>query len=313
MKTFASFILSFMAVTAMSSIAVAQVQLPEFSISNVPTIEFETSDAIDYETAFAKIQNPMMRDTMRLQYQINLLERLIRRQTEIQRIAESYEKIGVPFKQPAPPESSCRQLPVNVLCMAFYPESSKYKDLITERQDEFEKDQRRQMQDMIFDINANGFDAHNNDNPAVAEMMRQQKSNRNPDSLYIWSDIRCLASNCSALLIEKEDPNIRFRIRNGEALPEGGKINKITSSGVVASFEGKNYNLLPEAASGGNQIDPRPDTSNIANLLSDNLGADANNSPAMQELNAAAIPPQNASAGVNDTAPPPILGVTGLF
>ena len=114
------------AVLGMCGTASAQVQLPQFSLSNIPTIELNVEGVQDYETAFSRIPNPLMRDTLRLQYQINLLERLIRRQTEIQRIAESYESIGLPFKQPPPPETACALLPVNVLCMAFYPDLPVY-------------------------------------------------------------------------------------------------------------------------------------------------------------------------------------------
>lgn len=293
--------------------AFAQVQLPEFSISNIPTVELEQDMNIDYERVFSSINNPMMRDIMRLQYQINLLERLIKRQTEIQRIAQSYESIGVPFKQPAPPETACAQLPVNVLCMAFYPDSSKYKNLIGERVDEFQRDQRRQMDIMMQEMMnepASYVAAPANNDTAGAPMVRPQQRQSTPNEQYVWTDIRCLAGQCSALLIDGGDSNLRFRIRDGEELPEGGKIKSISVSGVKVSYEGKTYDLNPEAVSGGRRVDPRPDTSNIANILNRNLGDTANVSPAVQAVNDAAIEPQTID---NGDAAPPLLGPTGLF
>lgn len=294
---------------ALSGSVNAQVQLPQFSISNIPTIELDKGTEIDYGAAFTDIQNPMMRDTLRLQYQINLLERLIRRQTEIQRIAESYEEIGVPFNQPAPPETACMQLPVNVLCMAFYPESAKYKDLIEERQEEFERDQKRQMDVMMQQV-LSSPSSDVLDNLPMAQMV-QQSITVSPDRQYAWSDIRCLAGKCSALLINRDDSNARFRIRQGEDLPDdGGTVTKISLSGVKARFEKETYELLPEAVAGGQRVDPRPDTSGIADLLSDNLGDEANNSPAVQAQADAAITPQVLT---DSNTPSPMLGVTGLF
>lgn len=291
--------------------AIAQVQLPQFSISNIPTIELEGNLTFDYEQAFASINNPMMRDTIILQYQINLLEKLIRRQTEIQRIAESFESIGIPFDQPAPPETACQQLPVNMLCMAFYPESVKYKDLIDERRKEFERDQRRQLDIMMQGMSMESVQQTASDG-TLTQIAPPAPQKISPNRQYIWSDIRCVAGKCSALLVNQNDRNMRFRIRDGEDLPDdGGTITKISMDGVKAKFEGETYTLNPEAVDGGVQVDNRQDTSNIANLLNDNLGDEAANSPAIQAANDAAIAPQILSTDQN--APAPMLGVTGLF
>ena len=296
-----------------SPLAMAQqAQLPQFTISNIPTIEMEVDEAnFDYDKVFNNLKNPMMRDVLRLQYQINLLERLIRRQTEIQRIAESYESIGLPFNQPSPPERVCEQLPVNVLCMAFYPDSKKYKELVAERQEEFRREQIRQMEQMVQNM-ASGtpMPASNNKNAGMVEAI-QNSAMMSPEQKYLWSDIRCLSGRCSALLIDRTDANNRFRIRDGELLPNDlGKVSKISVSGVTAHYEGQKYNLQPEALASGQQVDVRPDTSQIANILRGNLGAEAENSAALQQQTqgAEAIPPQTLSGGSGA-----MLGVTGLF
>lgn len=305
--------------TAVSGVSMAQVQvqLPEFSISSTPTLDMNGQEEFDYETAFANIDNPLMRDTLRLQYQINLLERLIRRQTEIQRIAESYEGVGIPFDQPAPPQSACNQLPVNILCMAFYPDSAKYKDLIAERREEARRDQMRQMESLLWQMDIAPLpqtDASQGDTGAPVRNVRYTPPPKRPD--YVWSDIRCLSGNCSALLENTKNINMRFRIREGEELPGGSRITEISSYGVTVVKNGENYDLKPKG------ISPRepdlPQQGEISNILRERFGEvpggaaepDSND----REDNAtadAAIPPQR----VTDPGPPqlPLLGPTGLF
>ena len=291
----------------MSSGAQAQVQLPQFSISDIPTIEMEQTAPLDNEAAFAGIMNPLMRDTLRLQYQINLLERLIRRQTEIQRIAESYSKIGLPFKQPAPPETACMQLPVNMLCMAFYPESEKYEDLIADRRQEFSRDQARRMETMMADININ--DLVEQDTQTPTGQPRRQRQNT-PDTVYNWEDIRCLAGKCSALLVNREEADLRFRLREGDDLPTGGTVSSISVGGVAVSMDGENYNL--RAANVG----PRTRETNavadndISNILNENLDDEAMQN--VQTGDDQAIPAQTVVGG-NLDAVPDALGATGLF
>lgn len=299
-----------------TSAAHAQVQLPQFSISNIPAIDMDSDLAQDYEANFASIDNPMMRDVLRLQYQINLLERLIRRQTEIQRIATSYKNIGLPFKQPPPPQTACEQLPVNILCMAFYPESAKYKGLIAERQEEFRRDQRRQMELMMQQmyVTPTPASAQSGTNQTGAAPAIQTRPAQSPDARYMWSDIRCLAGKCSALLINREDTAMRFRIREDENLPdEGGKITHIQVSGVSAVYKGETVKLQPAAIAGGQQVDPRPNTGDIAQILQGNLGAEAAaTSPAIRAAQSdSAIAPQ--AVVTDNNAPAPMLGVTGLF
>lgn len=294
--------------------AQAQVQLPQFSISNIPTIEFDGNARMDNNAAFGRINNPIMRDTLRLQYQINLLESLIRRQTEIQRIALSYEKIGIPFKQPAPPQTACEQLPFNMLCMAFYPESTKYKSLIDERQEESRRAAKRQMDQMMANINMAGWDQSGlkaEQSQAVDAAREQAKLT--PDAVYIWSDIQCLAGDCTALLLHKNDSALRFRVRKGDELPAGGIVTTISNEGVQTKYKSKSYDLYAQAVDGSQQAATAPESSEIANLLSENLGDEAMQSTSMQRAVAdEAIAPQtvggNTSSGVPD-----VLGATGLF
>ena len=290
----------------------AQVQLPQFSISNIPTIEFDENMRLDNEAAFAGVNNEIMRDTLRLQYQINLLESLIRRQTEIQRIALSYEKIGISFEQPAPPKTACEQLPFNILCMAFYPESSKYKSLIDERQEESKRAYKRQMDEMMSNIDMGGFNEANltpEQNRVVQQAREAEKPS--PDTLYIWSDIQCLAGECSALLLHKDDSTLRFRVRESDELPTGGRVQSISAEGVTTTFKSKTYELFAQSIDGSQQVETAPETNQIADLLNDNLGDEAQNSTAMQQaVSDEAIAPQ--SVGITSGVPD-VLGATGLF
>jgi hypothetical protein len=242
---------------------------------------------------------------------------LIRRQTEIQRIAESYTKIGLPFNQPAPPEKSCMQLPINMLCMAFYPESIKYNDLITERREEFERDQARRMEFMMPEMNDIVFEPSNEESTVTAAPRPRRVVT--PDDMYHWSDIRCFAGKCSALLVSKEDASMRFRLRSGEELPTGGMIAKISTSGVETSFEGDTFDLSAMAVTRSAPTNSRsePTDSEISNILGESLGDNASESQAMQdiatqEINDGAIPAQAVAGGALNSVPD-ALGVTGLF
>lgn len=315
----------FLTVCLSAPAAQAQVQLPEFSISSIPTLENMSQDSFDYERAFSNIKNPVMADTLRLQYQINLLERLIRRQTEIQRIAESYQGVGIPFRQPAPPETACATLPINILCMAFYPESTKYKDLIEERREEARRDQQREMEAMLREYNITPVQNTNrpqrgNNTSSGTRIMRtdtgQQFTAPVPDPDYIWSDIRCLSGNCSALLESTSDTALRFRIRSGDELPDGSKVTQISANGVNVVKEDEDFRLKPK----GLTTVPRMDRGGeVADILRQQFGTvpgtDENSDSAddvdISTANDGAIPPQSLS----DTGLPslPLLGPTGLF
>lgn len=319
-------ILGLLTLTCVSSLSAhAQVQLPEFSISSIPMLESgETQETFNYDTAFSGIKNPFMADTLRLQYQINLLERLIRRQTEIQRIAESYEGVGIPFKQPAPPATACSVLPVNILCMAFYPESPKYKTLIAERREEAERDQRRQMESLMQQWNITPVvrnvprsSDNSNDQSTVTSQPQQQYTMppQRPD--YVWSDIRCLSGNCSALLENTDDNTLRFRIREGEELPGGSKVTKISSNGVSVIKESESFDLKPKGLGDLPPQSSGAEADEIANILRNQFGTvptsgdTGNDTELVDSSGDGAIPPQT----VEDAGLPqiPLLGPTGLF
>jgi len=305
----------------------AQVQLPEFSISSIPTLDNMSQDSFDYERAFSNIKNTMMADTLRLQYQINLLERLIRRQTEIQRIAESYQGVGIPFRQPAPPATACTTLPANVLCMAFYPESARYKAMIEERREEARREQLRQMEAMLSEYNLAAADNQDSDDGVSGETGGGKGSGKStvasdPDPDYTWSDIRCLSGKCSALLESVSDETLRYRIRLNDELPDGSKVIKISASGIDVTKSDKNFNLRPKGMAA-----PQPSRGRaVSEILQNQFGTDSDSSKSanaktagsssLSAISDAAIPPQNIlddALGAGLPSLPPLLGPTGLF
>ena len=66
--------------------------------------------------------NDYLQDTLRLQYEISLLQRMIQRQSSIARLENNFAELGLGFEQPAPPFGVCEQLPVNIPCYRSYPE-----------------------------------------------------------------------------------------------------------------------------------------------------------------------------------------------
>ena len=268
----------------------AQDQFPEFLLT--PNTEILEPVPTDDDNVQITLERPLMRDIIYLQEQINLLESLVERQSSIQKIANNYQKAGIPYKQPPPPASVCRQLPPNILCLFFYPGLDKNKMFIEETKQRIQDQNNQALIDSLENY-ALG-DAPNEKNPEPA-----------PSLQYSWADIECRIDNCTALIVDSNDQDKRFRVKSGEKINPSFKIISVSPIGVTAMLNDRKISLQPVSTDGEIIEQSEPDNSDIDQIISDS-------SPTMMELPANRVF-EGQTNSTQNSGPAPTLGPTGLF
>jgi hypothetical protein len=283
----------------------AQISFPEFPLTNTnDTLLNNALTPREIENSINNFKNPLLRDIIILQNQIIILEGLIERQGEIRNIANNYRKVGVPFKQSPPRESTCDQLPINALCMASYPEKGDNKFHIQEAYERYQELQKQEIINFYEDLmiqQANDMASANNggNTSSTASPMR-------PQAQFQWSDIRCLSGQCSAL-VESSRDSFRKRVSIGENLANTNiKISDIGVTGVMILRNGQKVKMSAKDATNDpnitetvviNENRNQDEISEIESILANSFGG-LNNVPA----NAPAAPDSGE-----------LLGPTGLF
>lgn len=220
----------------------AQESFPEFSFSALSD-EAESIPSQNASQANIAIKKPLMRDILVLQNQINLLQGLIQRQSNIQQISENYKNVGIPFIPPAPPQSICEKLPVNILCLNFYPDIEKNVSVIDDFEPILPSVTMQNQLDALGNIDIGGMDDGMDSN---------QYNDVVIDDGYSWADIQCLGNNCNALLVSNNDSNIRVRLNEGDSLDSKTKVVSISSFKVTVKKDGELIDLQPLSVS--NQV-----------------------------------------------------------
>lgn len=330
-------ILGFIILISTSNV-MAQASLPEFSLSqDFSESENDTSaNQPQEQSSKISIKRPLTRDILMMQEQINILKALVLRQAELSKIANNYEKMGIPFVQPAPKKAVCEKLPLNILCLYSYPNMDNHKEIIDSTTQRFEIRQNQRMQEAIAliteqmaqnpspvpsiasdigfeDVAGDGFEqsATDMDFPLA------------PVNRYAWSDIRCIQSKCTALLVSILDNNETFRVNKSDKIDENMVIVDIKPTKVIAEKDGERITLEPLALDGRQQIvsvtkndtkdsettkkQQKPRISNIINdVLGDDKGQKSDNVGVMTapEPDISLESPDNSGE---------LLGPTGLF
>jgi len=309
------FVLSFLCVFILTSYAAqARTQFPEFSLGGtLPNVEQEnvTIDAFE-------VENPLMQDMLLLQEQINILEAMVERQSEIKKIADSYENVGLEFVQPAPARSICQKVPVNLPCLYAYPDLQKNESMIGDHKARVAEQQQRQMEEAIEQV------LNNMSQPSASDLNMQDIQGILPNNLMtvedrlLWSDIQCFLGKCSALIVSTLDENKRYRVSQGDMIDGEVKIVGINAGGVKVSAQGETHFLKPVGTTTDNgQSNPqRPSV--IAGLLEQQMqniqpvptNPQDNGGDILQGLEA----PTDTMDTSEDTAQQQqFLGPTGLF
>lgn len=238
----------------------AQNTLPAFNMRNLSDDNIqrlpppESVQAID-EYEFFK-ENDYLRDLIKLQYQNYVLERLLERQTEIERVAEAYANLDLTYNRPAPPLGLCRQLPANLLCVSYFP--SLYQDTMQGVKEQVKKE----VESLVAliqqaDSETKNFIQSAKDKEAKVKKTTDTKAEKSASVDYRWSDITCLAGECEAVIEDLKTASFNQTVKIGDALPDGSMVAMIAASGVKIKDKGaeaKPMSLKPMPIGGAETV-----------------------------------------------------------
>jgi hypothetical protein len=229
-----------------SGLAFAQAkaqEMPAFAVPQIITADEIENLSVDFDESFNAIQNPYLSDTMKLNYQISLLDKLVTREAALTKIGESYTAIGMPFTPPPPPRGICAQLPPNGPCLASYPDL--YGKLVEERKKHYEKI-------VVEAKNAEPGRKPNESDEAMIERQRKEAEERKRiaeeearRTRYQWAELTCLSGECRGILVNRTDTTIRYTVRAGDRLPDGTVVESIRPGDVRVSLDGEMIKLRP--------------------------------------------------------------------
>lgn len=177
-------------------------------------------------------QNPELKKLLDLQYQLQLLKRLIEHQKAVNGVVQSAVSIGaIDPAIPAPSRELCESVPANIPCAQSWPDM--YKGFSVE------------IAKPLVPVTPPSADI-----ASVIPAMQGEALPQLPDSFagadLFWTDITCLGSKCSAIISpEPQNPAARYRISPGETLPDGAVISAISAAGVTIQRGKKTIQLDP--------------------------------------------------------------------
>ncbi|HEY8964688.1 MAG TPA: hypothetical protein VIN59_09530 [Alphaproteobacteria bacterium] len=206
--------------------------------------------SVDFDESFNAIDSEYLSDSIRLNYQIHLLEKMAERQAELLKISDSFKSLGIPFNEPAPARGLCAQLPPNGPCMKHFPEL--YKPLIDARQAYYEGIRQKAAM-------AAGIDISPKDDPAAIEKARKAKEEQERKlaelkakaekleraSRYQWNEVTCVAGSCTGIIVSNRTPGYRATVHKGTRLADGTLIDNIHSRGIRVVIDGDPIDLRP--------------------------------------------------------------------
>lgn len=185
-------------------------------------------------------ENKQLATVLQLQYQMQVLKRLIEHERAVGQMVESSIAIGL--NNPAintPDRELCAQVPANLPCAEAY--TDLYENFIGNRPDPI--------------VTATPIEARA---PILADSdVPNLSAQPLPDNLpaaqiafdnLFWTDITCMAMKCSAVISPNPaDPKARYRVVVGEKLPDGSTIERISAAGVSITRNGEKVSLEPAA------------------------------------------------------------------
>lgn len=262
--------------------------------------------------------NLYLEDTLKLQYQISLLEKMIERQGNIARLEKSYMDLGLPFDQPIPPRGICEQIPANIPCHRAHP------DLYNIILPEVGQLDMLIEEPLSVDMIVSGTQASQESKKQEAlapDPVEEPKLAEN----YNWTEVLCGGGVCSAVIIKDNDSTLRRTVQEGDTLEDGKiSVKSITATGVILSEGGQDVALKPAIdpfggvispiLSGGTTTPSVPEKSayNEGDIVTQDLvpvsAVKSPPKPKIEEYKKAV----EENEAIVDPGPPP-LGPTGLF
>lgn len=185
--------------------------------------------------------NPHLKKLMTLQYQMQLLRRMIEREKSVNEMVKSAVEIGVtePFI-PSPERNLCEQVPANLPC------SKAYKELYPD----FMKEAETRVADALPTTELPGNKSGQILQPLDAEAMKNLPGAvvdlTSDTAMLFWTSVTCMNEKCSAVVTpDPSNPRLRYRIVSGETLPDGTIVEKISANGVTLAQDKKSIVLAP--------------------------------------------------------------------
>lgn len=272
-------------VTAVNE-AVAQANLPEFTVLEIGDLDLNTQRTGEksYQEKIQNIDNEEMRAHLLLQNEITMLGALQSWQEQVSELEATYKTAGLPFTQPDPPRSICEQVPSNVICNNAYPDLAP-------------KPKKDDPKTMANALAVQGIAGQTQTSaPAQPAMLANN---------YEWASISCLANDCRAVLLDKNQ-NIRFSVMNGENIDDGITITDITAMGVTVRENDKTIKLKSSVQNNNDAMVSENPLSTTDQLTSQLSGL-----PNKSLSNVEPVVPIVIDDGSSEPAAP--LGATGLF
>lgn len=224
--------------------AYAQTKIPNISVAPDYQIPQPSDNQGDLSNSFAMIPNEQLAAQLKLQHQISIMQKLIARQSELKKLADIYEKMGLTFSEPPPPRALCEQIPVNTVCLShyndLYPESvgavrAAYEAEIAELRKSLTRN-NNELDDGVVDEKARAEAERKR--KAALEAARRKQELAERKGRYQWTDIRCTNNNCMAVLVASRDESKRFTVRAQTRLPDGTLVEDISEEGIRINIKG---------------------------------------------------------------------------
>jgi len=220
------------------------------------TAEIITQDdvetlSVNFNEAFETIENPFLSDIFKLNYQVTLLQKMVDRQGQLERISESLGSMGASFKQPPPPRGICTQLPPNAPCLKAYPEL--YPDIVKARHAYYDELKAKSSMNNAGDAGPKGETAAETkarlEREAKAEKERLEKlAKAERQKRYEWTEVSCLRGTCKGVLIATKTDGYRATVHRGTVLVDGTVVKDVTPDGIKISIDGDQIAVRPAAA-----------------------------------------------------------------
>lgn len=184
-------------------------------------------------------KNKQLQDVLQLQYQIQVLKKLIEHEKAVNDIVKSSVTLGIQNPNiPTPDEKTCREIPANIPCAQAYHDLYDGFSVTAAKAEPLTPINTLPPAASILDSSDIPF----LDAATLPDLPAELFSG---NTLY-WTDITCLTENCSAVITP--DPNnrlARYRVMAGEKLPDGSIIQSISASGVRLEQGKKTIHLEP--------------------------------------------------------------------
>lgn len=261
MRFAATFLSVLLVAAALPQLAHAQAQSTDIiAMPQAISVEDVEMASVDFDEAFGMIDNEFLSDVVKLNYQISLLEKMVERQAELQKIKESFQIMGADFDVPAPPRGICAQLPANAACLKEYPDL--YAEIVANRKAYYE---RMRAEAAARDPKNQAYAGESKEEAAARRAreeaaLREKLAKAERKTRYKWTDITCTGGECRGVLVATARQGYRATVHRGSTLGDGTIVESVSKNGIVVSIAGDTIHVRPAPRDGSSSEDGASDS-----------------------------------------------------